>query len=216
MFTVHKPAEKIYLLVFDTQENLAKTFLRFQEHYECPKFKDKVFTLDEFKEWYVEQKGSFSYYSDWNGFNIPSRVLDLFRQGKFDLLTKEENKFLEAFDTAKDPYYIIGIHKEGEHGTLTHEIAHALFTVDPTYKTQVLSTIAEYDIKDIEAELREKSGYHEDVIKDEVHAYAIDSGAKLATRIPFGLRERLRAHFARACQRNAVDFDVANKAIQKK
>ena len=40
-------APNIYWLDFDSQYQLAEAFLRFQEHYESPEFKDKVFTYGQ-------------------------------------------------------------------------------------------------------------------------------------------------------------------------
>lgn len=68
----------IFHVNFSSQEELASTFLRFQEHFESPSFKGKIFSLDDYKRWYIkhspngQKTGEFTYYSDWSGFNIPS------------------------------------------------------------------------------------------------------------------------------------------------
>jgi len=55
--------------------------LRFEEYYESPRFKGRIFTFDEYRKWYVKNSpkgkktGRFTYYSDWSGFNIPSYAL---------------------------------------------------------------------------------------------------------------------------------------------
>ena len=91
----------IHLLSFDTQHDLTSTFLRFQEHYESPRFKGEVFTLDEFQDWYIKnspngiETGKFTYHTDWNGFNIPSHILKPFYEGKFDPLSFDEQAILE-------------------------------------------------------------------------------------------------------------------------
>jgi len=41
-------SDKIHLMIFDNQKELTTTFLRFQEHYESPKFRGKIFSLKEF------------------------------------------------------------------------------------------------------------------------------------------------------------------------
>ena len=76
-------AEKypIYHVSFPNQYLLAATFLRFQEHYESPKFRGRIFDWEEFMDWYAEQKGKFSYLQDWSGFNLPSPVFEPFRSG---------------------------------------------------------------------------------------------------------------------------------------
>jgi len=110
--------QKIFLLIFKKQEMLASTFLRFQEYYESPKFKGRIFRLEEYKKWYIknspqgQQTGKFTYYSDWNGFNIPSVVLKPFYEGKFNPLSQSEKELLKMFQNKKEKFYIIGIHRE--------------------------------------------------------------------------------------------------------
>ena len=93
----HKVADGIYLLRFKTQYELTSTFLRVQEHYESPQFHGRIFTLEQYMDWYVARYGSFSYYQDWSGFNVPSTAFQPFYDGKFDPLTeKEKNKDLRG------------------------------------------------------------------------------------------------------------------------
>ena len=105
-----KITQKIFLLEFENQKDITSSLLRFQEHYESPEFKDKIFTLEEFKKWYSSIKGGFTYYTDWNGFNIPSHILTPFYEGKFNPLTKEEQMILNLFKNEKKPFYQRGIY----------------------------------------------------------------------------------------------------------
>ena len=95
--------KNIFHISFSTQHELASTFLRFQEYYESPKFRGKIFSFYEYKKWYTanspkgKKTGKFTYYKDWGGFNIPSYVLKPFYQGKFNPLSNKEKKFLRAF-----------------------------------------------------------------------------------------------------------------------
>ena len=75
----------IFWFNFDTQEECAKTFCRFEEYYESPFWQGKIFTLDEYKEWYIKTYGQWSYYTDWSGFNIPDYAFKPFFDGKFRL-----------------------------------------------------------------------------------------------------------------------------------
>lgn len=178
-------ADKIHLLTFETQKELTSTFLRFQEHYESPKFKGKVFSLNEYKKWYIKNSpngvatGKFTYYSDWGGFNIPSYILKPFYKGKFNPLSVAERKILSIFKNVKDPFYIIGIYKESKTSekTLKHEIAHGLFYTNVEYKKEIISVLSKFDTELMKNEFRLNAGYHEDVLEDEVHAHSI-SGAK--------------------------------------
>ena len=50
---VREAAPGIFVIRFRSQYELASTFLRFQEHYESARFKNRVFTLEEFMDWYA-------------------------------------------------------------------------------------------------------------------------------------------------------------------
>src|ERR1035437_10032699 len=134
--------DDIFLLEFETQFELTSTFLRFQEFYESPEFQGKIFTLKEYKKWYTKVKGKFSYYTDWGGFNIPSKVLKLFYLGKFDPQSKSEKQLLDLFKDDKGKFYIIGTYRRNDRkwkdSMIMHETAHALFSLDIKYRTQVL------------------------------------------------------------------------------
>ncbi len=177
-----KIRDDIVLLTFNTKEDLASTFLRFQEHYESPEFQGKIFSLDEFKEWYSQGKSSFSYYTDWSGFNIPSRILDPFLEGKFHPLTVREEQFLDLFKGYDSPFYIIGLSKETSEvdfrDILKHETAHALFTLVPQYRESVLFEIRKYDTSKIKEKIK-ALGYAETVLEDETHAYALSGSRQI-------------------------------------
>src|SRR6266481_5073696 len=142
--------KNIFLLEFETQFELTSTFLRFQEHYESPEFRDKVFTLEEFEKWYTKLKGSFTYHTDWSGFNIPSYILQPFRNGKFNPLTAKERNLLSLFENDTEPFYIIGVSKDSSSGKLLleHEIAHGLFYSNQEYKEKALAILKKYDLRD--------------------------------------------------------------------
>lgn len=193
--------DKINLLSFETQQELTSTFLRFQEHYESPEFKGKIFTLEEFTEWYVKnspkgiETGKFTYHTDWNGFNIPSYVLKPFYDGQFEELSLSEKTLLDLFTDESEDFYIIGVHGETKNldALLEHEIAHGLFSTNSEYKEQVLAVLSQFDIESVKKELRSKGGYHEDVLDDEVHAYSLDRENKMG--IPQELSESIRMLF---------------------
>lgn len=188
-------APKVYLLTFDTQKDVTSTFLRFQEHYESPEFAGKVFTLDEYKEWYVKNSpngiktGEFTYYSDWSGFNIPSTILQPFYEGKFHPLSEAEQRILDLFRDKEHPFYIIGVHKESKsfEKLLRHETAHGLFFTNPEYKKEALYIISKYDTTEVRKDLLASGGYGENVLDDEVHAYSISGGKSLGANIPEAL-----------------------------
>lgn len=162
--------KSVWLVSFSTDEDLALSFLRFQEHYESPEFRGKFFSLEEFKAWYSKQYGSFSYVSDWSGFNIPSSIFEPFRQGKFDPLSERESILLNAFGSVEPPFYIIGTNNKDE--ALDHETCHALFYVDPQYREACSSLIIKHrnELNSIFNKIN-NLGYHDAVAIDEAHAY---------------------------------------------
>lgn len=188
-------ADRIFLVRFATQYALASTFLRIQEHYESSRFRNRVFSLEQFMDWYAARNGAFTYYEDWSGFNVPSTAFEAFYQGKFDPLTRKEQRLLRLFRHEPTPFYVIGVAADAD---LTHELAHALFFTRPAYRHAVRAAVREYDTTTVEKRLA-ALGYHRRVLIDEVHAYLIARTEPLG--VPIGrlapLRKTLRAIFRR-------------------
>ncbi len=165
---------RIFYLKFYNQEAAASTFLRFQEYYESPnpKFKRHYFTLDQYKKWYIQEMGSFSYYTDWSGFNIPDYVLKPFRDGLFDPLSAKEKQLLSAVASIdrRKPFYVIGTASKKH---LPHEMMHALWYLDKSYRKEIaalLKRIPSTFKKQFKNELM-STGYCSDVMDDELQAY---------------------------------------------
>jgi hypothetical protein len=192
----HKVADGIYLLRFETQYELTSTFLRVQEHYESPQFHGRIFTLEQYMDWYVAENGAFTYFQDWSGFNVPSIAFQPFYAGKFDPLTRKEERLLAQFRNLQGRFYAIGIYERGKKGTLTHELAHALFFIDEGYRKAVHEAIRGYDTSALEEQLA-KAGYARHVIPDEVQAYIVAPSGELGavSRALVPLRRKLRALF---------------------
>ena len=167
-------AEGIFLVRFETQYALASTFLRFQEHYESRRFRNRVFSLEEYMDWYAEEFGAFTYYEDWGGFNVPSTAFEPFSRGDFNPLLEKEKRLLRMFSGERAPFYVIGIAADAE---LKHEIAHALYFTRPAYRRAVRAAMRDYDTSVMATRL-EKMGYHRSVVADEVHAYLISPAEK--------------------------------------
>ena len=169
----------IFQLNTKTQADLCLTFLRFQEYYESPKFKGKVFSFEEFISWYSKEKSedgeNFDYHKEWNGFNIPSKILDPFINGEFDL-TEKEKSFLKLFEDKKGDFYIIGTHSEkGDdyyEGLIKHELGHGLFYTNKKYKDSIEEALKDTNLEEL-SKVFTKMGYHEDVHLDESHAYLL-------------------------------------------
>ena len=191
--------DRIHLLTFDTQQEITSTLLRFQEYYESPEFRGKVFSLEEYKQWYTQNSvkgrktGEFTYYTDWNGFNIPSFILKPFQEGEFNPLSEKEKRILKLFNGKPEPFYVIGVHRASKNLglSLKHELAHGLFYTDGDYQNEALAVLSQFDTEQIKSEIKSK-GYHEHVLDDECHAYGIACGSKLKTPIPKELSRSLR------------------------
>ena len=98
------------------QEALTRAFCRLQESWESPNedFKNRPFTLGEYRVWYTQEMGAWTYYTDWNGFNMPSDALKPFIEGLFDPLTVEEKELVDALRYREGFYYVIGTHDDDD------------------------------------------------------------------------------------------------------
>lgn len=180
--TKTKLAQGIFLVRFPSQYELAASFLRIQEHYESSRFRGRVFTLEEYMDWYAARFGAFTYLEDWSGFNVPSTAFEPFFAGRFDPLLRKEARLLGRFRRERAPYYVIGISSDVD---FRHELAHALFFTRLDYRQAVLAAMREYDLTPLTTRLA-AMGYHRRVLTDEAHAYLIapagrvDGGKRLA------------------------------------
>jgi len=157
----------------DSQDELGNTFLRFQEYYESPKFKNQIFTVGQVRSWYSTTYGADTYHKDWEGFNIPSSVLEPFRKGLFDPLTIEEKNLLELLRYRHDNFYIIGAQNQA---VLRHELSHGLYSYCIKYKISIDQLCHKYkkDLRKVSQYILDK-GYDKSVINDEIQAYVTDN-----------------------------------------
>jgi hypothetical protein len=181
--TIKEIFPRVFHLEYPSQKELTLAFCRFQEYYESPEFRNKIFTWDEYATWYQTHysRKSFTYYRDWSGFNIPSKVLKPFYNKTFKGITKQEQQILKLFkDMQNKRFYIIGTYKRGIkkdlEATLKHEVGHALYYVSNKYRKNVNDLIdrllSQTAFDKISKDL-EKMGYHPSVFKDEIHAYTL-------------------------------------------
>jgi hypothetical protein len=193
--TKRKIGKGIYLLRFKTQYQLAATFLRVQEYYESPRFHGRIFSLEEFMDWYAQRYGNFTYYEDWAGFNVPSSALKPFYAGKFDPLSEKEKELLRLFKGLWERFYVIGIYDSDGRDSLTHELAHALYFIDDGYRKAVQKAMSGYKTTKLARQIA-AAGYAKHVIRDEIHAYLISPSGELgAVSALKPLRQKLRALF---------------------
>jgi len=175
--TLREVTEGVYHLLFPNDGYLmCSSLMRFQEHYESPKFKGKVFDAEEYMDWYAARFGNFTYYQDVGGFNMPSCTLKKFYAGKFDPLTRKEQRILEAFKDIEEPYYIIATCKQSKthEQDLIHEISHGLFFVNSEYRKNVKKILRGHDLSVLHEYLR-RQGYHKTHFLDECHALLLEN-----------------------------------------
>jgi len=170
------PCDKVLLFLFDSQYEVASTFMRPQEYYEShlPGIRNNFFTVEQFMDAYSKHFGAFTYCQDWTGFNIPgTHLTKFFKLYSHDLLKKEMVlKELIEKNKPKGKFYVIAS-VAGKQAVMKHEIAHALFHVNSTYKAHMedlVLTIPKKKMKTLARELHKK-GYAKPVIIDEIQAY---------------------------------------------
>lgn len=180
-FSVNETLPGVYHLEFKNPDRMAMTFMRFQEHFESPRFRGKIFSTKEYEAWYTKKNGAFTYVQDWGGldggFNIPSWVLDPFYQGIFTELSEEERELLAFFETRKhQDFYIIATPLGTNTNILKHELAHATYYLNPEYRNRVAeileNELPKPTLEKIKKWLYQEAGdYHKDVLHDEAHAW---------------------------------------------
>ena len=181
-----KLMDGVILVESRSQIALASAFLRPQEHYECPSesIRGKAFLPSDYAEWFEKSSGvGFDYYVRWPAFNLPGKVVDALREGQLGPLLPQEESLIARIDEARVgkeelPYYVIGV-VEGAATDLDHEVAHALFALDPRYKEETLRCLALLEPATFET-LRAgllSLGYPDDrdILRDEMQAYLSSS-----------------------------------------
>jgi len=185
LFQLSKIKDRVFLLRFDREYDLAMSFLRYQEFYESlnPRFLGKKFTIAEYMAWYSADRNPkvpvFSYVKDWGGFNLPLKIIDQVNDlgiddpNHYDALMKGVNGLIK--DNGNDDPYLIGTCGEGMGGAFDHEMSHALFYTNEEYRD---SCFIEFNRlpQDVQAEYKYAlyhMGYPEKVYVDELQAYIV-------------------------------------------
>ena len=164
----------IYEVVADTSNQVARIFVRFAEHYDNKDFKNKIFTLEEFKKYYSGD-GEFTYYDEWYGYNIPDYGFKRFLDGGFNPLSVEEQWLVDQIKEKVDlkkPFYIVGYSKDDSHAH-NHELSHALYYLSFTYKDKtnaVVKDIPQSELQPLNRFLAQRK-YDQSVLRDEMIAY---------------------------------------------
>ena len=167
---------------------IASAMMRFQEYYESvhPDIYRQVHTREQILA------HDPNYVHNWSGFNVPGFVFDPFLYGhKFKGITPKEQHILDVVNERDlSKLYVIGTKNDVDLDTLTHELVHAAWYLNPEYAKIVSSIIGELP-RTTEALL--KMGYNQSVVLDEINAYAVANWDKLPDRLSM-LKEELGAY----------------------
>jgi len=179
------PEGNIYLIYAISQYHLSMSMLRLQEFFEspCPDFKNKLFTIEQYMDWYATMNGDFTYHQDWGGFNVPGeQAVEFFSMYKRHNLMKKEKvlydllkPMIRSYKRNGTKFTIIGIYRNDE---MDHELAHAFYSICPEYKKEMdkLSNKVKY-LEDF-FKLIKDVGYTSSQNYDEVQAYLSTSTKK--------------------------------------
>lgn len=140
-----RPHERILLVTASTAAELGAMFVRPQEFYESPsrRFRGRYFTLEAFKKFYRRRTGagSFTYYRDYQGYNIPGEVFLDWQADFASNESPEELALLTLLGPMPGQFYIIGA-LEKDVNTIEHELQHALFHLAREYREVVTAQLA--------------------------------------------------------------------------
>jgi hypothetical protein len=239
-FTLRKIHESIYLVTFPTQYDVNMHFLRPQEFYESanPNFRGETFSLFEFMRWYSVERdghnGTFTYTSDWSGFNTPSWVLEelychktIPDENEYDITMRAIYTTVRRLEGPKQKFYIVGCVEKGS--ALDHELAHGLFYIDDEYREEQMKNIDDMvakrgvEVKDAIFKGLLEEGYCADMLNDELQAYM---STYLTDRIQVNLCELdidsprkitwLCKPFVETFERYAVKADMPWRTVKKR
>ena len=198
-------APRVFHVAVKDSYDLAMLFLRAQEFYESPlkQIQGKQFTILEFMKIYSKKygEGSFTYCSDWAGFNFSGNIIKKVYMDK--VAVKDYNDYDETLVTIHEEietilkkdepffdYYIIGTLPK-DISTINHELCHAFFHLNETYRKETLSIVYKLPdsiIKKITKHLT-TLGYNPKVFSDEIQAYIGGDVYDLIDNIKFNKRE---------------------------
>lgn len=186
-FTVERIAKAgAWLVTTDSVVDLGLLFLRPQEFYESgnPAFKGRAFTITEFIRWYIDKTkdenkpcaANFSYFEDFQGYNIPGSAVCDYLAMPLPELSIWDTRFARIATVIQQhqrgDFYLIGA-LTTKLSVIDHEIAHAMYYLLPKYQEQQNLNIADLDADTVLAikKALADENYSEDVFMDETQAY---------------------------------------------
>jgi hypothetical protein len=181
-YSIKEIKPKVFAVIVPDRYHRAMLFMRVQEYYESPnpKFRGKKnFNMWEYIEWYSRKHAdSFTYASDWVGFNFPLEVALNCYDTLEDMYTPYDeimSKIVwDIYEMNKDSgkAYIIGV-ADLTSTTFQHELCHAYYHINKKYKKEMDAITKEIDPKIYKRMCKNlvNMGYTKKVFNDEVQAY---------------------------------------------
>lgn len=179
MLKITEVRKSIFLLEFKDSYDAPMYFLRYQEYYESPTVRGESLTLVDLMERYVKDnnQGSFTYPADWDGFNLPSKVIFEVHEKGIKDINRYDRFMLALAETFKTKvggknFYVIGTSSKDKE-VISHEIAHGLFSTNKKYRAKMKKLVKQLPSKTRKFIFKglAKAGYHESVHVDEAQAY---------------------------------------------
>ncbi len=130
--------------------------------------------LNAFARKRAGKNGAFTYAADWSGFNVKSLAVQAVHQ-QFAPHTIWEKALFGLLEDmrvlSETQFYLIGTQSGETSDFFEHELRHGLFGVCGEYRNEVLTVLEQFRVDAFRARLA--VDYGEDVLDDEVHAYAL-------------------------------------------
>lgn len=209
--------KNIVLIVFGSRQWAGATMLRPQEYYESnyKNIRGKIFTLDDYMDNYIAEKGTFDYYDTIAGFNIPGNVFNKFLMD-YDAVNMLSEKEMDLRDRLRkwlidDQYYLIAFSEADAKDAYDHELSHAMFYLDEDYRMKqqlIISSIPKKTIKQFNKVLSTML-YTPDVYVDEMVAFCATEDSEYLYR-KFG--EQTMDSLAKSITELQSNFKEAKKA----
>ncbi len=173
-----KQGHSAYHLIFKSRYEMSMFFLRYQEFYESinPEFRGQSFYYLDYMSWYTEYTNShmFTYTKDFIGYNLPSSsIIECYGLVPSDDYNKYDEMMIKLYlelSAKSKKFYIIGTIRKDT--TFRHELAHALYYLEPAYKKQ-MDALTNALPKKLRRGINNvlSTIYSESVLDDETQAY---------------------------------------------
>jgi hypothetical protein len=166
---------------------------------------------------YAKEKGTFSYYTDWCGFNIPSESFKAFVELFQYSMSAKENLLVSSIrnliPNLEGKFYIIGASKgKFNKETIGHETAHAFWYFDAGYQARMRQLIHELPTSFYDDAFYSLTslGYDQSVVEDEIQAYIATASRKKILNV-LGLKKYVRVRIPSTIRKFFKEYSSTHK-----